>query len=64
MSSSSGKIGIRSLTPASSEDVRARLRRIVGDEHIIVDPEKVEPYGQDAVKENSHPRLFCFLDDP
>src|SRR6266404_1821432 len=60
MSSSSGKFGIRTLTPASSEDVRARLRRIVGDKHIIVDPEKVEPYGQDAVKEKCPPEVVLF----
>ncbi len=60
MSSSSGKFGIRTLTPASNEAVRARLRRIVGAEHIIVDPEKVEPYGQDAVKEKFPPEAVLF----
>jgi glycolate oxidase len=60
MSSFSGKFGIRTVTPASNEAVRARLRRIVGDEHIIVDPEKVEPYGQDAVKEKFPPEAVLF----
>jgi len=60
MSSSSGKFGIRTLTPASNEAVRARLRWIVGAEHIIVDPEKVEPYGQDAVKEKFPPEAVLF----
>jgi len=50
----------RATTPASSESVRARLREIVGDENIIVDPERCEPYSQDAVKEKFAPEAVVF----
>jgi glycolate oxidase len=45
----------RARTNASDAGVLERLRAIVGSEHVIVDPEKVEPYGQDAVKEKFPP---------
>jgi glycolate oxidase len=45
----------RALTAASDATVLARLREIVGAEHVIVDPEKVEPYAQDAIKEKFPP---------
>ena len=45
----------RALTAASDESVRARLRDIVGAEHVLIDPDKVEPYAQDAVKEKFPP---------
>ncbi|MDT4898375.1 MAG: glycolate oxidase [Acidobacteriota bacterium] len=45
----------RALTAASDSSVLARLREIVGAEHVIVDSEKVEPYAQDAVKEKFPP---------
>jgi glycolate oxidase len=42
-------------TAASDERVLARLREIVGAEHVLVDAERVEPYAQDAVKEKFPP---------
>src|SRR5919206_970963 len=45
----------RATTSASDEDVLARLREIVGAEHVLVDADKVEPYAQDAVKEKFPP---------
>jgi glycolate oxidase len=45
----------RARTMASDEGVRTRLREIVGAEQVIVDPDKVEPYGQDALKEKFPP---------
>jgi glycolate oxidase len=45
----------RARTAASDRAVLARLGEIVGAEHVIVDPEKVEPYAQDAVKEKFPP---------
>jgi glycolate oxidase len=45
----------RALTAASDESVLARLREIVGAEYVLVDPERVEPYSQDAVKEKFPP---------
>jgi glycolate oxidase len=61
----SNSIGIisgkrRARTAASDEAAIARLREIVGAEHVIVDPEKVEPYGQDAVKEKFPPEAVLF----
>jgi glycolate oxidase len=60
MSETSGKTGLRARTSASGDSVRDRLRRIVGDENMIIDPEKVEPYGQDAVKEKFPPEVVLF----
>src|SRR3982750_713868 len=45
----------RARTAASSEGVLAHLREIVGAEFVLVDPERVEPYAQDAVKEKFPP---------
>lgn len=45
----------RARTAASEADVLERLREIVGAEHVIIDPEKVEPYAQDAIKEKFPP---------
>jgi glycolate oxidase len=45
----------RARTTASDARVLERLREIVGAEHVIIDPMKVEPYGQDAVKEKFPP---------
>lgn len=45
----------RARTAASDARVLARLREIVGAEHVITDPGVVEPYGQDAVKEKFPP---------
>ena len=45
----------RATTSASNPEVLAKLREIVGDENVIVDPEKVEPYGV-------HERLLHFVD--
>ena len=45
----------RTRTAASETVVLERLREIVGAEHVLVDPEKVEPYAQDAVKEKFPP---------
>src|SRR5688500_18309735 len=50
----------RRRTAASDDGVLARLREIVGGEHVIVDPEKVEPYAQDAVKEKFPPEAVLF----
>jgi glycolate oxidase len=47
--------GERARTAASEEGVRARLREIVGAEHVLVDEEKVEPYAGDALKEKFPP---------
>jgi glycolate oxidase len=45
----------RARTAASEPRVLEELRAIVGPEHLLVDPERVEPYGQDAVKEKFPP---------
>lgn len=45
----------RTRTAASEPRVLERLRAIVGAEHVLVDADKVEPYGQDAVKEKFPP---------
>jgi len=37
-----------------------KLRAIVGDENVVVDDEKVEPYGADAVKEKFPPEAVIF----
>jgi glycolate oxidase len=50
----------RARTAASDARVLARLREIVGAEHVIVDPEGVEPYAQDAVKEKFPPEAVLF----
>src|SRR2546421_10558594 len=50
----------RARTAASDESVLVRLREILGAEHVVVDPEKVEPYAQDAVKEKFPPEAVLF----
>ncbi|HJU56878.1 MAG TPA: FAD-linked oxidase C-terminal domain-containing protein, partial [Pyrinomonadaceae bacterium] len=52
--------GTRARTAASDEAVLARLREIVGAEHVVADPDKVEPYAQDAVKEKFPPEAVLF----
>jgi glycolate oxidase len=50
----------RATTNASNPEVLASLKHIVGDENVIVEPEKVEPYGADAVKEKFPPEAVVF----
>ena len=50
----------RRKTNASLPEIIAKLREIVGDENVIVDPDKVEPYGADAVKEKFPPEAVVF----
>ena len=45
----------RKTTNASKPEVLAKLREIVGDENVVVDPERVEAYGADAFKEKFPP---------
>jgi glycolate oxidase len=50
----------RKTTTASSTEVLDKLRAIVGSENVVVDPDKVEPYGADAVKEKFPPEAVVF----
>jgi len=50
----------RATTTASKPEVLDKLRAIVGAENVVVDPEKVEPYGADAVKEKFPPEAVVF----
>ncbi len=50
----------RRKTNASKPEVIAALRAIVGSENVVVEPEKVEPYGADAVKEKFPPEAVVF----
>jgi glycolate oxidase len=50
----------RAATSASKPEVVEKLRRIVGAENVLVEPEKVEPYGADAVKEKFPPEAVVF----
>jgi glycolate oxidase len=50
----------RSTTSASKPEVIQKLRQIVGEENVLVDPQKVEPYGADAVKEKFPPEAVVF----
>ena len=50
----------RQTTNASKPEVLDKLRSIVGAENVIVDPERVEPYGADAVKEKFPPEAVVF----
>src|SRR5687767_1055527 len=50
----------RKSTNASKPDVIAALQHIVGNENVIVEPERVEPYGADAVKEKFPPEAVVF----
>lgn len=50
----------RATTRASEPEVIERLRAIVGGDHVVVDPTRVEPYGADAVKEKFPPEAVVF----
>ena len=50
----------RKTTSASKPEVLDKLRMIVGNENVVVDAEKVEPYGADAVKEKFPPEAVVF----
>ena len=50
----------RAITNASKPEVIEKLRQIVGTENVLVDPDKVEPYGADAVKEKFPPEAVVF----
>jgi glycolate oxidase len=50
----------RATTNASKPEVLEKLRSIVGTGNVVVDPEKVEPYGADAVKEKFPPEAVVF----
>jgi glycolate oxidase len=50
----------RKTTNASKPEVLEKLRAIVGAENVLADPEKVEPYGADAVKEKFPPEAVVF----
>ncbi len=50
----------RAATNASKPEVIERLQKIVGAENVLVEPEKVEPYGADAVKEKFPPEAVVF----
>ncbi|CAN5856297.1 FAD-linked oxidase C-terminal domain-containing protein [soil metagenome] len=50
----------RAITNASKPEVIEKLKQIVGAENVLVEPEKVEPYGADAVKEKFPPEAVVF----
>lgn len=50
----------RKTTNASTPRVIAALQAIVGEENVIVEPTRVEPYGADAVKEKFPPEAVVF----
>lgn len=50
----------RATTSASKPEVIEKLRAIVGAGNVLVDPDKVEPYGADAVKEKFPPEAVVF----
>lgn len=50
----------RQTTTASDPAVREKLAAVVGAANILVDPEKIEPYGADAVKEKFPPEAVLF----
>ena len=50
----------RQTTNASKPEVLEKLRRIVGSDNVVIDAEKVEPYGADAVKEKFPPEAVVF----
>ena len=50
----------RATTSASKPEVLEKLREIVGSQNVIIDPEKVEPYAADAVKEKFPPEAVVF----
>lgn len=50
----------RAVTNASKPEVVEKLKQIVGAENVLVEPDKVEPYGADAVKEKFPPEAVVF----
>ena len=54
----------RKTTNASKPEVLEKLASIVGGENILVEPDKVEPYGADAVKEKFPPEAVLFPESP
>ncbi len=50
----------RAITNASNPEVLSKLRAIVGADNLVIDPEKVERYGADAVKEKFPPEAVVF----
>ncbi len=46
----------RTTTNASKPEILEQLQKIGGAENILIEPEKVEPYGADAVKEKFRKR--------
>ncbi len=50
----------RATTNASKPEVLKKLKQIVGAGNVLVEPEKVEPYGADAVKEKFPPEAVIF----
>jgi len=50
----------RRTTDASKPEVVEKLRQIVGHENVLVESDKVEPYGADAVKEKFPPEAVVF----
>lgn len=50
----------RKTTSASDPAVIESLRAIVGADNVVIDPERVEPYGADAVKEKFPPEAVVF----
>lgn len=50
----------RKTTSASTPEVLDKLRALIGASNVIVAPDKVEPYGADAVKEKFPPEAVVF----
>ncbi|HXG84866.1 MAG TPA: FAD-linked oxidase C-terminal domain-containing protein [Pyrinomonadaceae bacterium] len=50
----------RATTNASKPEVVEKLKEICGAANVLVEPEKVEPYGADAVKEKFPPEAVVF----
>jgi glycolate oxidase len=50
----------RATTNASKPEVLEKLKQILGAENVLIEPEKVEPYGADAVKEKFPPEAVVF----
>src|SRR5947209_561140 len=50
----------RKTTSASKPEVLDGLRAIVGNENVVIEPTRVEPYGADAVKEKFPPEAVVF----
>jgi len=50
----------RKTTNASKPEVIEKLKAILGADNVVVEPEKVEPYSADAVKEKFPPEAVVF----